>query len=466
MTAPYSVDALGPNGRYRSRARVTVTDVRGNPAAELSLVPPVFASRAISAMRRSAELPPGARVLALQQAARRFASEQVDGLTAEAHAGLVSRISGLPISVVRAAFQSIGQAASHAAESAALARPRGALGHWHEPAAGRGSAVWVRRGNVLAVHAAGNHPSVHAGWLEALALGYRVAIRPSSREPVTPCRLVTALREAGFGDDAVALLPTDHAVAGEVITAADLAMVYGGDEVVEKFALNPDVLAQGPGRSKILIAGADWTGHLDTIVESVSHEGGTACTNATAVLVEGDAADAAGLAREISGRLAAIPSLPPEDEHAVLPCQPLDAARAVEAFLRQRAGDAVMWLGADGIADDLGDGSAALRPAVGQVHSASAPQLGVELPFPCAWVAPWSRADGLGPLRRSLVVTAVTRDEDLIDDLVSEPGIANVYVGDYPTCWHDVGLPHDGYLGEFLMRSKTVAGDVSPPARR
>jgi hypothetical protein len=66
-------------------------------------------------------------------------------------------------------------------------------------------------------------------------------------------------------------------------------------------------------------------------------------------------------------------------------------------------------------------------------------------------------ADGLAPLRGTLVLTAITGDEALIDELVSEPGIAKAHIGDYATCWHDLGLRRDGYLGEFLMRSKTVA---------
>jgi acyl-CoA reductase-like NAD-dependent aldehyde dehydrogenase len=449
MTAPYQVAALGANGRYLSRNRVTVDDVRGNPAAELSLVPPVFVQRAVSAQRRGAGLPDGDRIRALQWAARLFASEEVAGLTAADYASLVSRISGLPIGVVRAAVEAIGQTARYAGESADLARPHGAVRNWRETTTG---AVWMRRANVLAVHAAGNHPAVHAAWLEALALGYRVAVRPSRREPVTPLRLITALREAGFGDDAVTLLPTEHAVADELIAAADLAIVYGGDEVIEKYARNPAVLSMGPGRSKVLITDTDWTGHLDTIIESVSHQGGVACTNATAILVEGDAAS---LAKEVAARLAAIPSLPPEDERAVLPCQPLAAARALEAYWRDRAGDSMVWLG--DIVDDLGDGSAVLRPAVAQVPGASAPQIGVELPFPCVWIAPWNRGDGVAPLRRTLALTVITADDALIEDLVAEPSIANIYIGDRPTCWQGWGLPHDGYLGEFLMHSKTVA---------
>ena len=63
-----------------------------------------------------------------------------------------------------------------------------------------GGAVWARRGEVLAVHAPGNAPGVHGLWPQALALGYRVAIRPSRREPFTAHRLIHALRQTGFRD--------------------------------------------------------------------------------------------------------------------------------------------------------------------------------------------------------------------------------------------------------------------------
>jgi acyl-CoA reductase-like NAD-dependent aldehyde dehydrogenase len=79
------------------------------------------------------------------------------------------------------------------------------VNQWQDPATRTGHAVWTRRGDVFAVHASGNHPGVHGLWLEAVALGYRVVVRPSQREPFTPHRLITALRQAGLGNDQVAL---------------------------------------------------------------------------------------------------------------------------------------------------------------------------------------------------------------------------------------------------------------------
>jgi acyl-CoA reductase-like NAD-dependent aldehyde dehydrogenase len=451
------LDALGPTGGYRSRNRLTINDLAGVPVAELSLVPTLYVTRAMAALHRASTMPTDERLAALAEAGRIFTEQTIDGLTFAEYEHLVSRVSGVPITVVRSATAAIAEAAAQARFSAFAARPTGAVDEWRDPATRRGNAVWTRRGHVFAVHAAGNHPGPHGLWIEALALGYRVAVRPSRREPFTPHRLVTALRAAGFGDDQVVLLPTDHNAADEILRGADLGMVYGGDDVVRKYAADTSVLPQGPGRSKILLtADVDWRDHIDTIVDSISHEGGVACINATAVLVEGDPAP---LAAAIAERLAAIPTLPPTDDKAVLPAQPLAEAKAIEKYLLTSAAGTTAWLGGDGIVDELGNGSAVLRPAVHELDRPDARQAGIELSFPCVWVAPWTPAAGIAPLRDTLVLTVITGNESLVDELVAEPTISNVYLGDHPTYWLRPGVPHDGFLGEFLMRTKTVIRD-------
>jgi len=97
---------------------------------------------------------------------------------------------------------------------------------------------------------------------------------------------------------------------------------------------------------------------------------------------------------------------------------------------------------------DLGDGYAALRPAVHLLDKADIAKLNIELAFPCVWVSPWSPTDGLEPLRHSLVLNAITTDEDLIDDLVNEPTVTNVYRGHHRTYHMTPAMPHDGYLAD------------------
>lgn len=452
-----SIDALGPGEQYRTRRREILLSTAGAAVAELSIVPPLYVSRTLAAQRKAAPMPVGQRAAALEAAAGIFADGVIAGLDFEGYVGLASRISGLPIAVTRAGARAVADAVGGAVDAVRPARPVGATLDWREEPTRRGGAVWARRGEVFAVHAAGNGPGVHGLWPQALALGYRVAVRPSRREPLTAHRLVHALRQGGFRPEDAAYLPTDHAGADEIIRSADLAMVYGGQPVVDKYAGDPAVIVNGPGRSKILItADQDWREHLDLIVDSIANLGGMACVNTTAVLYEGDPAP---LARAIAERLAAIEPLPMDDERAILPTQPVENARALAGYLAGKAAGSSPLLGAERVVADLGDGYAALRPAVHLLPAPDTDKLNVELPFPCVWVSPWSRDDAIAPLRHSLVLTALTDDERLIDALLGEPTIANVYFGPHPTWFASPAIPHDGFLADALMRNKGFIRD-------
>ncbi len=269
------LDALGPDGDYRTRNTETVTTTAGVAVARLSLVPPLYVSRTLGAQRKAAPLPPADRRAALSRAAEVFTDGVIAGLDFEAYAGLAARISGLPVAITRAAARGVADGLAGAFDAVASARPAGAVPDWREPRVRGGGALWVRRGEVFAVHAAGNGPGVHGLWPQALALGYRVAVRPSRREPLTGHRLVTALRQAGFRPHDVVYLPTDHAGADEIIASADLAMVYGGQRVVDKYAADPAVIVNGPGRSKIVItAEQDWREGPGVVVPSVARPWG------------------------------------------------------------------------------------------------------------------------------------------------------------------------------------------------
>jgi hypothetical protein len=453
--APIRLDPLGPRGTHRARTTVPVTDVGGAHVAELGMVPSLYVTRTLTALRRARPLPLSERIAALGRAGELFARGAPDGLRPQEYEVLVSRVSGVPLPVVRAATVTTARRLAGIRRTVDAGRPAGAVWDWRDPATAGGSAVWGRRGDVFGVHASGVHPGAHGLWPEALALGYRVAVRPTRREPFTPHRMVAALREAGFGPDAVVLLPTGSEAADVLVRGVDLA--YGGDEVIRTYSDDPRILTQEPGRSKILLtADTDWRDHLDTIVESVAHHGGAGCVNATALLVEGDPVP---VAEAVAERLAALPVLPPDHEDAVLPVQAVAAARALESFLRSKADGARALLGGDGIVEELPSGGAALRPAVHLLERCTDPRVETELPFPCLWVAPWSRSDGTAPLRGTLTLTVLTRDDELVDAVLDEPGITNVHVGGHPTCWTDVAMPHDGYLAEFLMRSRAVIRD-------
>ncbi len=446
-----ALDALGPSGEYRTRKPELIRDTGGSPVAELSVVPRVFVTRSVSAQRAVPPLPLTERESTLTRASEAFLTSSIAGLDFAEYVALTCRVTGLPMRVARAGGHAVAQSLATTFDAIRPAKPAGASLDWRDVGQ-QGGAVWARRGDVLAVLAPGNAPGVHGLWPQALALGYRVAVRPSRREPFTAHRLIIALRQSGFRHEHALFLPTEHSVAEELVRAADLAMVYGGQAATDRYASDPTVLVNGPGRTKILItADCDWRDYLDVIVESIGGLGGMACVNTTAVLIEGDPEP---LARAIAERLAAAAPLPNVDDAATLPTMPIADACALAEDLARRGGGTEPVLGADQVVVDLGDGYAALRPAVHLLRRPNVDVLNVELPFPCVWVSAWSRADGLGPLRNSLVINAITTDGTLIDDLLADPTVTNVYSGRHPTQFATPRIPHDGYLADFLMRNK------------
>ena len=100
---PVDLDALGPNGPYRARNRLPIPDVSGEPVAELSLVPKLFVTRAMSALRKAGSLATDERTALIAHAGTIFAQGTVAGLSPAGYEDIVSRVSGMPISVVRAA---------------------------------------------------------------------------------------------------------------------------------------------------------------------------------------------------------------------------------------------------------------------------------------------------------------------------------------------------------------------------
>ena len=240
-----SIDALGPGGEYRTRRREIIASTAGAAVAELSIVPPLYVFCTLAAQRKVTP-PSGGAARGGANGCRRpsLPTAVVAGLDFEAYVGLASRIAGLPIAVTRASARGVADAVASACDAVRAGRPAGASLDWREERSRGGGAVWTRRGEVFAVLAAGNGPGVHGLWPQALALGYRVAVRPSRREPLTAHRLVNALRGSGFRPGDALYLPTDHAGADELVRSADLAMVYGGQDVVDKYAGDPTVIVE------------------------------------------------------------------------------------------------------------------------------------------------------------------------------------------------------------------------------
>lgn len=423
------IEAMALGREYATRRRVAVQDLLGAPVAEMAIAPPVYIHRTIGAMREAPALPLAEIHAAMARAADSFQYDAVAGLSPDAYCQRVRRTTGLPAAVTQNALAAIAQALREMPQIIDAGRPQGACWSWLDAQALAGCSLFSRKGDIFAVLAAGNGPGIHALWPQAVALGYRALVRPSTREPFTAQRVVCAMAQAGLAHY-VALIPTDYRGADELVASADLTLAYGGQDIVDKYRLHPQVRVQGPGRAKIVV-GADAC--LDEaaalVARSMTDLGGAACVSASAVLVEGDVHD---FCRRL--RLA-LQQLQPE----TLP----RASRQTVDWLRSALDSPVE-------VDSAPEGYV-LHPLVTEVTEPDDPRVQRELPFPCVTVAPYQAMRSAPMLSGSLAVTVFSRQFRLLAPILADVSISNVYVGDIPTTWMAPSVPHDAYLSDFLM---------------
>ena len=57
------------------------------------------------------------------------------------------------------------------------------------------------------------------------------------------------------------------------------------------------------------------------------------------------------------------------------------------------------------------------------------------------------------------MLNVITTDDQLVDELVGERTVTNVYRGRHATHHTAPHIPHEGFLADFLMRNKGFIGD-------
>ncbi|MCT2590983.1 aldehyde dehydrogenase family protein [Streptomyces sp. N2-109] len=450
----YELPLVRAGRAVRSAQTLALAGVDGTPLATVHQAPPLLARLTVAEVREhcAGQDPDSAPDPALlRRAGRLFATATLGGLTPERYCELQARAAGVPVSVARHSLTDVARTFANAGARIAAECPPGATG---VISPGEVSAVWARRGEVLAVIAPSNNPGTHTQWLTALACGYALLVRPGARDPFTPARMIDALLRAGVPPHLLSLLPGSHATGDALVEAADLSLVFGGDAAARRYGHDRRVILRGPGRSKLLHSGPVTDEVLDVICDSVGHDAGMRCTNATAVFTDGDPR---ALARAVAARLAPLTPAPPQSDEARLPVLPLAEARALREHLTRRLDGAVDVAAAhypDGPLADLGDGSAALRPAVLLCERADHPGARVELSFPCVWVLPWRRSQGMAPLRDTLALTVLSDDPALAREALRERSIRKVLFGPVPTWSAGEVSPHDGYLSHELMEAR------------
>ena len=314
------------------------------------------------------------------------------------------------------------------------------------------------KARTLGVVLPSNSPGVHGLWVPTIAMKTPLVIRPGSAEPWTPFRIVQAMMKAGVPADAFAYLPSDHAGAGEIVRQCGRSIFFGDTSAVGSFAGDPRIELHGPGYSKVLF-GLDevdrWQQSLDLIVASVAENGGRSCVNASGVWTPRHGRE---IARALAARLVQIEPRAADDPEASI-------APFVDPRVARRLSDSIdaglFEPGAEEVTAGLrkgprlvhAHGSTFLLPTVIHCTSPSHPLANREFLFPFVSVVDLS-ADEMttapNPLGPTLVVSALTRDQGLIDRLLGSDLIGRLNLGPIQTNAIVWDQPHEGNLFEHL----------------
>ncbi|MFF2554769.1 aldehyde dehydrogenase family protein [Nocardia sp. NPDC058058] len=445
------------DGNYRpAHTGEPIHTVRGESIGRLDFASDLLAGLTMNRLRAARPQPLATRLRVITDAARRIAEDTVDGLTPIAYARAQSATSGTPLAVVTGFLEQVRPAAQQVAEIVSEE-----LTPQHYGPDRRVTVSVHRRGELVTVLSPANHPGVHVVLFELVALGYKIIVRPSRRDPFTPARIVRALIDAGLAEDTIALLPSTHEDAHRLVQGSDRAVVYGGPDIARRYENRPDVLVQGPGNSKVLeLPGADHNQLTDLLITSIADGGGGQCLNASAALV----ADPAAQMHTVAAALDLLTIGRPDDATTQLPVFPLAQARSLAELAATvhggQPGDHLV---------DLADGSAALRPVI-SIAPPEEPLRATELPFPALRLHPTTLDLDPAGLGRTLSLAILGGTPDQTTAYLAANNIRNVFTNGTPTTNFTPGAPHDGSIIDHLTERKTSnhppADGGSQPSRR
>lgn len=306
-----------------------------------------------------------------------------------------------------------------------------------------------------------NSPGVNSIWMPAVALRVPVVLKPGREEPWTPLRIMAAFMAAGCPPEAFSFYPTTHEGAATILQDCGRALLFGDENTTKTYADNPAIELHGPGRSKVLIGEDtidDWRELVPVLLQSVAANGGRSCINASSIFVPRHGAE---IAEALAQEMAKIEPTAPDSEEAKLSsfanpkfAEWIDAS--IQNGIEAGGAEDVTAKHREGPRAVEHSGAQFLRPTVIRCDSVDHPLAATEFLFPFTSVVEVPQDQMIDKMGYSLVVSAITKDEGFIEDLLASPNVDRLNIGPVPTSHVEWDQPHEGNLFEFLFARRAI----------
>ncbi len=318
---------------------------------------------------------------------------------------------------------------------------------------------FYREGRIFGAVLPSNSPGVHGLWIPAIALKAPVVLKPGREEPWTPLRIIEALAAEGIPREAFGFYPTDHAGAGELLRHVGRSMLFGDTSTTAPWRGDPRVEIHGPGFSKVILGddtADNWEHYLDVMVGSITANGGRSCINASSVWTPKHGHK---IAEALAAGLSQVKALPVDDPKATIAAfSNATMAEKISAIIDHE----LRVPGAVDVTEIIRGAPRLVRqgrvayllPTIIECTDREHALANREYLFPFASVIECPTSEMPAAIGKSLVVSAITSDQDFIRSLMASANVDRLNVGAIPTYQLSWDQPHEGNLFEHLYRQR------------
>ena len=312
------------------------------------------------------------------------------------------------------------------------------------------------KADILCVVMPGNHPIVNIMWIIAFAMKYPILIKPSFDDPYTPLRLIYSLISAGADKEFFSFYPVGHSEVTELLKTSGCGIIFGGKDIKELYSNYPWIRVHGPGNSKIIV-GKDCMADIEEIArfaaKSAMFHSGRACINTSAIIVENDAE---ALAAAIGRVFSKVEAKDLEDAEATLGAEKdKHKAEMIAAAVKQIINSGkFVDMTPDVEIIRYYNNRVYLMPKVLYCKDVNDPSFGIEYPFPFVMVGEVGESKIGDLLAGTLSCCVLSENNNLIKEVLVSSGIEKIYQGFTDSCRMDFGMPHNGFISDFLYKYK------------